>query len=68
MSGVGFHLVLKAQLDAEIGSVDSGALQAIKQTLSRAGLSFTANGEVQLRRPGPSTPALSQEETKKSHD
>ena len=52
-SGVGFDLVLKAQLDAEIGSVDPGALDVIKQTLTRAGIDFMPSGDVQLRKTRP---------------
>ncbi len=55
MSGVGFHLVLKAQLDAEIGSIDSVTLQALKQALTQAGIAFTPDGEVRLRRHRPSS-------------
>ena len=46
--GVGFTLVLRAQLDAEIGSVDSGALMMLKQALERSGIEFTA-GDARLK-------------------
>ena len=52
-AGVGFSLVLKAQLDAEIGSVDTLALQAIKEALKRSGVRFTAGGGVSLRKAKP---------------
>ncbi|MGI4764274.1 MAG: hypothetical protein ACRYGP_04295 [Janthinobacterium lividum] len=49
-AGVGFYLVLKAQLDAEIGSVDTLALRAIEEALTRSGIRFTAGGGVSLRK------------------
>lgn len=52
-AGVGFSIVLKAQLDAEIGSVDTLALRAIEQALVRAGVRFTAGGGVSLRKTKP---------------
>ena len=55
-AGVGFSVVLQAQLDAEISSVRPDALLAIKQTLVRSGVSFTADGGVNLRRPKPPYP------------
>ena len=51
-SAVEFRMVLKAQIDAEIGSVDPGALCAIKQALVKAGVEFTADG-VRLREAAP---------------
>ena len=56
-AGVGFSVVLKAQLDAEIGSVDSLTLQAIKGALTRSGVRFTASGGVSLRKTKPPSPA-----------
>ncbi len=56
-AGVGFSVVLKAQLDAEIGSVDSLALRAIKEALTRSGVRFTAGGGVTLRKAKPPSPA-----------
>lgn len=47
-AGVGFSIVLKAQLDAEIGSVDTLALRAIERALVRSGVQFTADGGVGL--------------------
>ena len=47
-AGVGFALVLRAQLDAEIGSVDRGALAALKRALEQSGVEFTA-GDVRIK-------------------
>ena len=49
-AGVCFSVVLKAQLDAEVGSVDSLALRAIEEVLTRSGVRFTAGGGVALRK------------------
>ncbi len=56
-AGVGFSIVLKAQRDAEIGSVDSFGLRAIEEVLVRAGIRFTADGGVSLRKAKPPSPA-----------
>ena len=56
-AGVCFSIVLKAQLDAEIGSVDSLALRAIEKALTRSGVRFTAGGGVTLRRTRPPSSA-----------
>ena len=56
-AGVGFSVVLKAQLDAEIGSVDSLALRAIEGALTRSGVRFTAGGGVSVRKTKPASPA-----------
>lgn len=63
MSGISFGLVLKAQLDAEIGSVDLGALEGIEHALKRAGIDFMPSGGVQLRKtkPSPRTPTRTEE-------
>lgn len=50
-SGVQFALVLKAQVDAEIGAVGFGALQAIERALVRSGVEFTPTS-VHLRKTG----------------
>lgn len=60
-AGVGFSIVLKAQLDAEIRSVDTFALRAIERALVRSGVQFTADGGVSLPRaklPSPASTGL----------
>ncbi len=52
-AGVCFSIVLKAQLDGEIGSVDTRALRAIEEALTRSGVRFTAGGGVSLRKKKP---------------
>ena len=49
-SKVVFATVLKAQLDAEIGSVRETDLWAIRATFEKAGAEFAADGGVQLRK------------------
>ncbi len=56
-AGVCFSVVLKAQLDAEVGSVDSRALRAIEEALTRSGVRFTAGGGVTLRKTKPPSSA-----------
>ena len=65
-AGVGFSVVLQAQLDAEISSVRPDALLAIEHTLVRSGVSFTADGGVNLRRPKP--PSLISADADRSPD
>lgn len=50
-SGVEFGTVLKAQIEADMGSVDPRDLKAIERALTRAGAKFTADG-VRLRKVG----------------
>lgn len=57
-AGVGFSVMLQAQLDAEISSVDTLALQAIREALKRAGVELTADGGVHLRKAKTHSPAL----------
>jgi hypothetical protein len=52
-AGVGFEVILKAQLDAEIGSISSDALRVIEQSLVRSGMRFTADGGVSLQKTKP---------------
>ena len=52
-AGVCFSIVLKAQLDAEIGSVDSLALRAVEEALTRSGIRFSAGGGATLRKVKP---------------
>ncbi len=66
MSDVELTTVLKAQLDAEFGSTESGDLRTIEETLLQAGIDITADGEVHLRKLRPPIPALSQEETEEA--
>ncbi len=56
-AGVCFSVVLKAQLDAEVGSVDSLALRAIEEVLTRSGIRFTTGGGVSLRKKKPPSSA-----------
>ena len=56
-AGVCFSIVLKAQLDAEVGSVDSLALRAIEEVLTRSGIRFTTGGGVSLRKKKPRSSA-----------
>lgn len=49
-SKVGFATVLKSQLDAEIGSVRETDLWAIRTACEKAGVEFTADGGIQLRK------------------
>ena len=56
-AGVGFSIVLQAQLDAGIGSVDTLALRAIEAALTRSGIRFTAGGGVSLRKMRQPSPA-----------
>lgn len=51
--------MLQAQLDAEISSVDTLALQAIREALKRDGVELTADGGVYLRKAKTHSPALS---------
>ena len=46
---VAFATVLKAQLDADIGSVRETDLWAIRAAFEKAGAEFTVDGGVQLR-------------------
>ena len=59
-AGVCFSVVLKAQIDAEVGSVDSLALRvrAIEEVLTRSGIRFTTGGGVSLRKKKPPSSAL----------
>lgn len=43
LSRVEFTVVLKAQLDADIGSVKPEAVRAIERSLVKAGIEFTAD-------------------------
>ena len=62
MSGVSFDLVLKAQLNAEIGSVNASALEGIEQALKRAGVIFTESGvQLQKAKPSPRIPTRTEE-------
>ncbi|RYC31374.1 hypothetical protein D3273_13370 [Lichenibacterium minor] len=54
-AGVGFSVVLKAQLDAEIGSVDTFSLRAIEEALTRSGVRLTAGGGVSLQKMKPTS-------------
>ncbi len=56
-AGVCFSIVLKAQLDDEIGSVDSLALRAIEEALTRSGIRFSAGGGVTARKIRPPSSA-----------
>lgn len=56
-AGVCFSIVLKAQLDTEIGSVDSLALRAIEEALTRSGIRFSADGGVTVRKTRPPSSA-----------
>ena len=65
-AGVGFSLVLKAQIDAEIASVDTLALRAIEGALKKSGVRFAADGGVSLRRRPP--PSLASTDLDRSPD
>ena len=56
-AGACFSVVLKAQLDVEIGSVDSLALRAIEEVLTRSGVRLTTGGSVTLRKMRPPSSA-----------
>ena len=52
-SKVAFATVLKAQLDAEIGSVRQTDLWAIRAAFEQAGVEFAVDGGIQLLKPRP---------------
>ena len=52
-SMVAFATVLNAQLDAEVHSVSVTDLRTLRATFEKAGVEFTADGGVQLRKTRP---------------